>query len=212
MYDFEPIRYLEARWEELASYPLPGYCFPVLLIVGLFFLFAGARICKGVVAGLCFLGGAAAGYYFSDNIVIAVASGVGAAVIGLIVQYVVVVILAGLAAAGTATLVAFLLNQEDMAWMFAVGGFLLGTILAVRLYKVLLIFGTAALGAACVAACGLILLEESPWPEMTEYVRLEMMYLDLHKFSIAFFVLLAAGIVAQGVAFSYRRPVRESAG
>jgi len=202
----ELTQYVEGSWEELGTYLLPGYAFPALLIVGLFFLFAGVKICKGVVAGICFLAGGAAGYYFSDNIAIGLASGVGAAVIGLVVQYVVVVILAGLAAAGTATLAAFLMNQESTAWIFAIGGFLLGAILAVRLYKILLIFGTAALGAACVAACGLVLLEETLRPEMTEYVELGQICLDLHKFSIGFFGLLAVGVVAQGVAFAYRKP------
>ena len=200
---------LEEMWEEVGSYLLPGYAFPALLIVGLFFLFAGVRICKGVVAGLCFLGGGAAGYMLSDNVAIGLASGVGAAVLGLVIQYVVVVVLAGLAAAGTATLAAFLLNQENMAWVFALGGFLLGAILAVRLYKILLIFGTAALGAALVAVCGLILLEETLRPEMTEYVQIGAICLDLDKFSIAFYGLLAAGVAAQGIAFASRPSAKE---
>ncbi len=208
----ELIQYAEELWENIGVYSLPGYAFPLLLIVGLFFLFVGARICKGVVAGLCFLGGGAAGYCLSDNVVIAVASGVGAAVLGLIVQYVVVVILAGLAAAGTATLIAVLLNQEDSAWIFAIGGFLLGTILAVRLYKVLLIFATAALGAACVAACVLVLLEEALRPEMTGYIQLGMICFDVYKFSVVFFGLLIAGVVVQGVASVSRKQAKEAAG
>ena len=125
-------------------------------------------------------------------------------------QYVVVVLLAGLAAGGAATLAAFLMSQDSMAWVFALGGFLLGAILAVRLYRLLLIFGTAALGAACVAASGLILIEEGLRPEMTEYVELGTLCLDLYKFSIAFYALLAAGIAAQGMAFASRRVARES--
>lgn len=209
----ELTNYVEGTLTELGSYMLPGYAFPALLIIGLFFLSAGARICRGVVAGLCFLAGAAAGYHFAnENIAIALACGVGAAVAGLIVQYVVVVLLAGSAAAGAATLAAFLMNQESMAWIFAIGGFLVGALLAVRLYKILLIFATAALGAACVTACGLILLEEALRPEMTEYVELGTICLDLYKFSIGFYGLLAAGIAIQGAAFAYRKAARPAAG
>jgi hypothetical protein len=207
----EVVEYANQILEEIQTYSLPGYAFPMLLIIGFFFLFAGAKICKGVVAGLCFLGGGAAGYLLSDNIVIGVASGVGAAVIGLIVQYVVVVVLAGLAAGGTAMLVAYLLLPEDMVAIVAIGGFLLGLVLAVRLYKILLIFGTSALGAACVAACGLVLLEESLRPEMTQDVELGGIYLDLEKFSIAFFGLLVAGVVVQGIALAHSRIAGEPA-
>jgi len=196
----ELVQYAEEMLEELGTYSLPGYAFPALLVVGLFFLFAGARICRGVVAALCCVAGGAAGYYFSESIVIAVALGVAAAVVGLVVQYVVGVVLAGLAGAGTATLVAFLLNQDEAAWIFAIGGFFLGAILAVRFYRALLVFGTAALGAACVAACGLVLLEETPRVDMTQYVQLGGVSLDFYRFSIGFLGLLAAGVVGQGVA------------
>ena len=90
----EVLKEVEQFLVEVGKWSVPGYAFPAILIIGLFYLFLGERICKGVVAGLCFLGGAAAGYHFSDNIAVAVASGVGAAVIALIVQYVVVVVLA----------------------------------------------------------------------------------------------------------------------
>jgi hypothetical protein len=193
---------------ELGTYSLPGYAFPLLLIVGLFYLFVGERICKGVIAGLCFLAGGAAGYYFSGNVAIAAASGVGAAVIALIVQYVVAVILAGLAAGGTAVLVAYLTGQESLAPFFAIGGFLVGAILAVRLYRILLVFATAALGAACVAACALLLLDKAQRPEMMRFVTLADIELDMYHFSIVFFGLLAAGVVVQGVALAYRRPAR----
>jgi len=204
-------KYAETVLEELGSYSVPGYSFVALLIIGLFFLFVGARICKGLVAGICFVGGGIAGYSLSGNIFIAVASGVGAAVIGLIVQYAVVVLLAGLTAAGTATLLAYLAGQESIAGVFAMGGFLVGTILGVWLYRILLIFGTAALGAACVAACALVLLEESLRPEMTEYVNLGEIYLDLHKFSAVFFGLLAAGVLVQGVACALQKITPERA-
>jgi hypothetical protein len=204
-------KYAESVLEELGTYFVPGYSFVALLIVGLFFLFVGARICKGLVAGICFVGGGVAGYSLSDNIAIAVVSGIGAAVIGLIVQYVVVVILAGLAVAGTATLVAYLMGQESIAGAFAIGGFLVGAILAVRLYRILLIFGTAALGAACVAASGLVLLDETLRPEMTQYVNLGGICLDPYKFSIAFFALLAAGVVAQAASYAFRTAARERA-
>lgn len=218
MYEFKLIQDVQGQLEELGTYSLPGYAFPALLAVGLFFLFVGARICRGVVAALCCLAGGGAGYYFSESaalppatcIVIAVASGVVAAVLGLIVQYVVVVILAGLAAGGTATLVAFLINQVHMAWVFAIGGFLLGAILAVRFYRILSIFATAALGAACVAACALVLLEKTLRPEMTDYVQLGGIYLDLYKFSVVFFGLLVAGAVVQGVASVHRKPAKEA--
>jgi len=207
----EVIQYLEGIWEELKTYSLPGYCFLGLLIIGLFFLFAGARICKGVVAGVCFVGGVAVGYHFSDSIIIGLASGVGAAVVGLIVQYVVIVVLAGLAGAGTGILAAYLFLPENMVVIFGVGGFLLGAILAVRLHKILSIFGTAALGAACVAACGLIFLDETLRPEMTQYIKLEEICLDPCKFSIAFFGLLVAGVVVQGFALAYRRTAKQAA-
>lgn len=204
-------QYLQGIVDELGTYSLPGYAFPAVLIVGLFFLLVGAKICKGVIAGLCFVAGGAAGYYFSNNMVIAVASGVGAAVIGLVVQYVVAVILAGLAAGATAFLVAHLISQEKLAAFFAIGGFLVGAILAVRLYRVLLIFATAALGAACVAPCAMILLDETQRPNMTEYVTLETVQLDLYNFSIAFLGLLAAGVLVQGIALAHRKIAREPA-
>ena len=196
---------------EVGTWSVPGYAFPAMLIIGLFYLFLGERICKGVVAGLCFLVGAAAGYHFSENIAIAVASGVGAAVIALIVQYVVVVVLAGSAVAGPAFLIAHMICQEKLAPFFAIGGFLVGVILAVKLYRILLIFSTSALGAACVAPCALILLDETQRPEMTEYVVLENITLDLYKFSIVFLGLLAAGVVVQGIALAYRKTVKEAA-
>jgi hypothetical protein len=206
----EVLKEVEQFLVEVGKWSVPGYAFPAILIIGLFYLFLGERICKGVVAGLCFLGGAAAGYHFSDNIAIAVASGVGAAVIALIVQYVVVVVLAGSSVAGSAFLIAHMICQEDLAPYFAIGGFLIGSILAVKLYKLLLIFATAALGAACVAPCALILLDETQRPEMTEYVVLDSITLDLYRFSIVFLGLLAAGVVVQGIALAYRKTAREA--
>mgnify|MGYP001139752503 CR=1 FL=1 len=207
----ELLKYAEDILEELGTYSVPGYAFPVLVIVGLIFLLLGARVCRGVVVALCFVAGGAAGYCLSDNnIVIGVASAVGAAVAGLVLQYVVGVILAGLAAGAAAMLAAHLMGQENMAPFFAIGGFLLGAILAVRFYRMFLIFGTAALGAACVAACGLVLLEETLRPGMTQYVQLGEIYLDLYKFSIGFYGLLVAGVVVQAVAFAYRRPAKQA--
>ncbi len=197
--------------ERIATWSVPGYAFPAILIIGLFYLLAGARICKGVVAGLFFLGGAIAGYYFSDNVVIAAASGVGAAVIALVVQYVVAVVLAGVATGGTAVLLAYLVSEDKLAPFFAIGGFLLGAILAARFYRILLIFATAALGAACIAPCALILLDQTQRPEMTEYVVLGDFQLDLYRFSIVFLGLLAVGVAVQGIALAYRRPVQQAA-
>jgi len=202
---------VERMLAEVGKWAVPGYAFPVVTIIGLFYLFVGERICKGVIAGLCFLAGAAAGYYFSDNVVIAVASGVGAAVIGLVVQYVVAVVLAGLALAGTAFLIAHMISQKNLAPFFALGGFLIGAILAVKLHKLLLIFATSALGAACVAPCALVLLDATQRPEMTEYVVLEDLCLDLYQFSIVFLGLLAAGVVVQGIALAYRRTAKAAA-
>jgi hypothetical protein len=205
------LQYVDCMLEELGTYSLPGYAFPMLLIIGLFYLFVGARICKGVIAGLCFIGGCVAGYSFSNsNVVIGVASGIGAAVVALIVQYVVVVILAGLAAGGTAVLVAYMVGQESLAPVFAIGGFLVGAILAVRLYKILLIFATSVLGAACVAACALVLLDETQRPQMTEYLTLGNIELDFHQFSIVFLGLLAAGALVQGITLAYRKAGKEA--
>jgi hypothetical protein len=206
----ELVQYAEEMLEELGTYSLPGYALPALLIVGLFFLFAGARIWRGLVAALCFVAGGAAGYYLSGNFVIGVASGVAAAVVGLVVQYVVGVVLAGLAGGAAATLVAFLLNQDEAAWIFAIAGFFLGAILAVRFYRALLIFGTAAVGAACVAACGLVLLDETLRPDMTQYVQLGGIYLDFYRFSIGFFGLLAAGVVGQAVVSVKRKAPKDA--
>jgi len=203
-------QYVENLLEELAGYEVPGYSFPVVIVIGLLFLFLGARICKGLIAGICFLAGGAAGYYFSnENIVIAIASGVGAGVIGFVVQYVVGVILAGLAGGAVAVLAAFLTEQQHLAVFFAAGGFLVGAILSVRLYRMLLIFATAALGSALIAPCGLILLDETQRPDMTQYVLLGDLYLDLYKFSIAFLALVAVGIIAQGIALARRKVVKQ---
>jgi hypothetical protein len=202
---------LEGILNEVGTWSVPGYAFPAIIIIGLFYLFVGERISKGVIAGLCFLAGAAAGYYFSENIAIAVASGVGAAVIALVVQYVVIVALSGAAVAGTAFLVAHMIGQEKLAPFFALGGFIVGAILAVKLYRVLLIFATSALGAACVAPCALVLLDPAQRPQMTDYVVLETITLELYKFSIVFLGLLAAGVVVQGIALAYRKTVKQPA-
>jgi hypothetical protein len=202
---------VECVLEGLGVWAVPGYAFPGMLIIGLFYLILGERICKGVIAGLCFVAGSWAGYYFSDNIAIAIASGIGAAVIALVLQYVVAIILAGMAVGGIATLVAYMIGQEKLAPFFALGGFIVGAILAVKLYRVLLIFATATLGAACVAPCALILLDETQRPAMTDFVTLETLSLDFQMFSIVFLALLAAGIVVQGISLAYRKTAKQAA-
>ena len=202
---------IECFLGEAGAWAVPGYAFPAMVIIGMFYLLLGERICKGVIAGLFFVGGAWAGYYFSDNIAIAVASGVGAAVMALVVQYVVAIVLSGMALGGIGTLVAYMMGEEDLAPFFALGGFIIGAILAVKLYRILLIFATAALGAACVAPCALVLLDETQRPAMTEFVTLETITLDFHTFSIAFFALLGAGIVVQGISLAYRKTVKQPA-
>jgi hypothetical protein len=207
----ELTQYVETVLEDLGTWSVPGYAFPAIIIIGLFYLFVGARVCKGVIAGISFLAGGAAGYYFSDNVLIAVASGVGAAVIALVLQCVVVVVLAGAAVGGTSVLVAFLISQEELAPFFAIGGFLVGAILAVKLYKVLLIFATSALGAVCVAPCALILLDDSQRPEMTQFVTLSTIELDQVRFSVVFLGLLAVGVLVQGIALIYKKTAGEAA-
>jgi hypothetical protein len=202
---------IESVLGEFGAWAVPGYAFPAMVIIGLFYLLLGERICTGVIAGLCFVAGAWAGYYFSENIAIAVASGVGAAVIALVVQYVIAIILAGMALGGIASLVAYMMGEEELAPFFALGGFIVGAILAVKLYRILLIFATAALGAACVAPCALVLLDETQRPAMTEFVTLENISLDFHTFSIVFFALLAAGIVIQGISLAYRKTAKQAA-
>jgi hypothetical protein len=203
-------QYVQSVLEELSGYQVPGFSFPVVIIIGLLFLFLGARICKGLIAGICFLAGGAAGYYFSnENILIAIASGVGAGVIGFIVQYIVGVVLAGVAAGSVAVLAAFLTEQQHLWVFFAAGGFLVGALLAVRLYKILLIFATAALGAAFIAPTGLILLDEAQRPDMTQYVTIGDLNLDLYKFSVAFLALVAVGVIVQGIALVRRKLIKQ---
>ena len=202
---------IECALEEVGAWSVPGYAFPAMLIIGLFYLFLGERICKGVIAGLCFVAGAWAGYYFSENIGIAIASGVGAAVMALVVQYVIAIILAGTATGGIASLVAYMIGEKDLVPFFGLGGFIVGAILAVKLYKILLIFTTSALGAVCVAPCALILLDETQRPAMTEFVVLGDISLDFDKFSIVFFALLAAGVVIQGISLAYRKTAKQVA-
>ena len=198
--------YVQQALEEVGKWPVPGYTFPAILIIGLFFVMVGAKICKGVIAGLCFVAGGAAGYHLSgDNVLIAAASGVGAAVIGLVVQYIVGVVLSGLAVAATAFVAAHLAGHEELAPYFAIGGFLVGAILSVRLYKILLIFATSALGAACVAPCALILLDATQRPEMTAEVPLGTLQLDTCKFSVTFLGVLAAGVIVQGISLALKK-------
>jgi len=182
------------------TFQAPGYAFILIGAMGLLYLILGLKMYKFVLALIVLSVAGAITYHCTDqNLVITVVVALAAGLVGFLIQYVVVLLLSGAVFAAIAFLGLWIwLKRVDLpiiAGCLAIG---LGIFLAVKLFKFVIIFSTAAIGAACVTGSFWVLYRTR---EFSDTVSLDPQLFEEHEFTVGliFAGLLVFGILVQSI-------------
>lgn len=186
----------------------PGYAFILLGVIGALYLIFGLKIYKFVLALIMLSVAGSVAFFATDGDwlvsgIVALAAGL----IAFLLQYVFVLLIAGLVFASIVFVGLWVwLERADIPLLAACAGIGLGIFLAVKLFKFIIIFTTAAIGAACVTGSFWVLYQTG---NFTGTVQFDPALFEGHELTTAliFGGLLLVGILVQAIilAFSKRK-------
>ncbi len=183
---------------------LPAIILLMLIPIGLAYLLFGLRIYKLALGVLGFMFGALSAYHITRNPLVSCAIGVGTGFFAVLLQFLFMLIVAGLTFGAMAfvCMIAYFQAPVPLVTGTAVG--VLGIVAAIKLLRFIIIVTTSAIGAAMVVPTLLVLIEHGGIAGTVDMTRIS---LDDFQATIGFAGLTLAGMIIQGV--SWGREKRE---
>ncbi len=191
----------------------PGYAFILLGAIGLIYLVFGLKVYKFVLALIMLSIAGGVTYFYTQDFLVAGAAGLAAGLIAFLLQYLFVLLIAGIVFAGITFVGLWAwLERADLPLVAACIAIGLGIFLAVKLFKFIIIFSTAAIGAACVTGSFWILYRSGEFPGVVaDTVQFDPALFEEYEFTVAliFAGLLLFGILVQALILAFTRKAKE---
>lgn len=188
----------------------PGAAYVLLGVIGLIYMIFGLKVYKFVLA-LIMLGIAGGLTYFwtRGDLLVTVLVALAAGLVAFLLQYVFVLLIAGLVFAGIAFIGLYAwLQRADLPLIAACIMIGLGIYLAVKLFKFIIIFSTSAVGAACLTGSFWVLWQRGEsLGIVTENVEFDPGLFVGYEFTVAliFAGCLLFGILVQSLMLAFKR-------
>jgi hypothetical protein len=188
----------------------PGAAYVLLGAIGLIYMIFGFKVYKFVLA-LIMLGiaGGITWFVTDGNILITALVALAAGLLAFLLQYVFVLLIAGLVFAGIVFVGLYVaMERADVPLIAALIAIGLGVYLAVKLFKFIIIFSTSAVGAACVTGSFWILYQNGDFPGViTQNVEFDPTLFNDVEFPVAltFAGCLLLGILVQAIILAATR-------
>jgi hypothetical protein len=197
----------------------PGYTYVLIGVIGLLYLIFGLKVYRFVLALIMLSIAAGVTFFYTEDYLIAGVVGLAAGLIAFLLQYIFVLLVAGLVFAGMVFIGLWAwLQRADWPLLAACAGIGLGIFLAVKLFKFIIIFSTSAIGAACVTGSFWILYQTCQTTGLTEtmtgVVQFDPALFEGDEVTTGaiFGGLLLLGILVQAVILAFsRKPKAEAA-
>jgi len=181
----------------------PGYAYGLIGVIGLLYLIFGLKVYKFVLALIMLSIAGGITYFYTQSVLVAGIAAFAAGLIAFLLQYIFVLLVAGIVFAGIVFFGLWAwLERADIPLLAACAGIGLGIFLAVKLFKFIIIFSTAAIGAACVTGSFWILYQTR---EIAGVVQFDPVYFEGHEFTVAiiFAGLLLVGSLVQALILAF---------
>ena len=188
----------------------PGAAYVLLAAIGLIYMIFGLKVYKFVLA-LIMLGIAGGLTYFwtRGDLLITVLVALAAGLVAFLLQYVFVLLIAGIVFAGIAFIGLYAwLQRADLPLIAACIMIGLGIYLAVKLFKFIIIFSTSAVGAACLTGSFWVLWQRGEsFGIVTENVEFDPGLFVGYEFTVGliFTGCLLFGVLVQSLMLAFKR-------
>ncbi len=187
----------------------PGFAFVVLGFIGVLYLIFGLKVYKFVLALIMLSIAGGITYFYTENPFVTGAVALAAGLVAFLLQYIFVLIIAGIVFAGITFIGLYAaLQRADLPLIAACVAIGVGIYLAVKLFKFIIIFSTSAIGAACVTGSFWILWQRGDFPGvLTEGVQFDPQVFVGYEFTTAliFAGCLLFGILVQSLMLAFKR-------
>ncbi len=194
-------------------FEVPGYAYVALGVIGLLYLVLGLKLYKFVLALIMMSIAASITYYATQDLLVTGIVGLAVGLIAFLLQYVFVLLVAGIVFGGIVFLGLYAwLDRASIPLLASFVAIGVGIYLAVKLFKFIIIFSTAAIGAACVTGSFWILYQTR---EFVDMVKFDPAYFEKDELTVGiiFGSLLLIGMLVQVLILAFtstrRAPERE---
>ena len=196
--------YLEKSLEFCQN--VPAFVFALLIPIGLAYLFFGLKIYKFVLGVTAFVLAGTLTWYLSNNVVLGVVVGGTAAVVSLLLQFIFMIVTAGLTfgAVAFASIVVYL--RSDLSLLLGIVTAALGMYAAVKVFRLIIVLTTSAIGSAAVIFALLVLKEHGG---IRGFVDMTSFIVDEFQMAVGFAGFLLVGAIIQGIAWGGRQTTED---
>ena len=175
---------------------VPAVMFLLLILAGLVYLFFGLKIYKVILGVLCFVIGGTAAYQFTDNMVICAAVGAGLALVAIILQFLFMLVVAGITFGAVAFAGMTIYFQFHVSFLAGVAMAIVGIYAAIKVFRFIVILTTSAIGSAAVTFSVLVLRDNEG---ILGKIDLTETVVDEFQMAVGFAGLLLVGVIVQGI-------------
>jgi len=185
---------------------VPPVVFVFLILIGLAYLFFGLKIYKFVIGVLGLVLGCVAAYHFTRNLPISAAVGAGVALVAIILNFLFVLLAAGLTLGALAFVGMMVHFQSHVSFLAGILIAIIGIYAAIKLFRFMIIVTTSAIGSAAVTFSVLVLKDQRG---ISGTVDLTGIVIDEFQMAAGFAGFLLAGMIVQGISWGTSRQERE---
>jgi hypothetical protein len=203
--------FFETQFQQIPEvFQAPGAAYVLLGAIGVIYMIFGLKVYKFVLA-LIMLGIAGGLTYFwtRGDLLISVLVGLAAGLVAFLLQYIFVLLIAGIVFAGIAFIGLYAwLQRADLPLIAACIMIGVGIYLAVKLFKFIIIFSTSAIGAACLTGSFWVLWQRGEsLGIVTENVEFDPGLFVGYEFTVGlmFAGCLLFGILVQSLMLAFKR-------
>ena len=189
------------------SQNVPAISFVFLLLIGLIYVFFGLKIYRVILCVSAFVLGGLAAYYTTDHALISFAVGAGLAILAIILQFLFMLVAAGLTFGAVAFAGMMLYFHAQLSLLAGVVVAIAGIYAAIKLFRFIIIVTTSAIGSAAVVFSALVLKDHRG---IFGDVNLMETVVDEFQMAAGFAGLLLVGIIVQGISWGRSRDEEES--
>jgi hypothetical protein len=187
----------------------PGFAYIVLGFIGLLYLVFGLKIYKFVLALIMLSIAGGITWFYTEDPLVTGAVALAAGLVAFLLQYIFVLIIAGIVFAGITFIGLYAaLQRADLPLVAACVAIGIGIYLAVKLFKFIIIFSTSAIGAACITGSFWVLWQHGGLPgSLAEGVQFDPQVFVGYEFTTAliFAGCLLFGILVQSLMLAFKR-------
>jgi hypothetical protein len=201
--------FIDANIEKLLdlSQNVPAIALLLLLLTGLIYVVFGLKIYKIILCISGFVLGGLAAYHLTENVLISFAVGAGVAVLAAILQFLFMLVVAGLTFGAMAFAGMMVYFHAHLSLLAGIGMAIVGIYAAVKLFRFIIIVTTSAIGSAAAVFSALVLKDHGG---ILGEINLMEAVVDDFQMITGFAGLLLVGVIVQGISWGRSKDEKEA--